>query len=51
MQCRDAAGDVHLRHDPSAEYIAGIVAITGHGDDAQSRFALRQGGVLMIIQD
>src|SRR5205807_46448 len=39
--CRETARDIHLRHDPSAEYIACIVGVRRHGHQPQYRIVFR----------
>jgi hypothetical protein len=39
----NAAGDIHLRHDPTAENVAVRVGIGGHGQGPENKLALRDG--------
>ena len=41
----DAAGDIHLRHDPAAENVAVRVGVGGHGQSSENKLALRGRGV------
>ncbi len=43
--CRDTASDIDLRHNPSAENIAGIVGVRRHRHHTQYGLSIRQGNV------